>query len=57
MIIHFSITSCIWAFVVGATLCYAIYLDHKDLKDAKKLEKYQNAKHNEWLEKNLKKGI
>lgn len=57
MIIHFSITSCIWAFVVGATVCYAIYLDHKDLKDAKKLEKYQNAKHNEWLEKNLKKGI
>ena len=47
MIIHFSITSCIWAFVVGATLCYAIYLDHQERKEEKtknkKMEDLKNA--------------
>lgn len=30
MITTFSVSSCIWAFVIGAVLCFAIYMDHKD---------------------------
>ncbi len=44
MIVSFSITSCVWALVVGATLCYAIYLDHRDTKEARESHKKEGAK-------------
>lgn len=33
MITTFSVSSCIWAFVIGAVLCFAIYMDYKDNKE------------------------
>lgn len=35
MIVTFSVSSCIWAVVVGVCLLYAIYLDRKEEKGKK----------------------
>lgn len=37
MVMTFSISSCVWALVIGACLCYAIYMDYKDEKEKRGL--------------------